>query len=41
MDLATTRIARSAATRLMEMVYRLDRVHDVGEIAALLQVVPR
>ena len=38
MDLATIRISRSSATRLMELVYRLDRVADVGEIAALLQV---
>lgn len=38
MNLATTRISRSNATRLMELVYRLDRVADVGEIAALLQV---
>ncbi|HEV2284373.1 MAG TPA: hypothetical protein VGX75_18475 [bacterium] len=38
MDLATTRIPRGAAARLVELVYRLDRVADVGEIAALLQV---
>jgi 2-methylcitrate dehydratase PrpD len=41
MDLATTRISRSAAARLMEMVYGLDRIADVGEIAALLQVASR
>lgn len=41
MDLATTRIARGAAARLMEMVYGLDRVAGVGEIAALLRVAPR
>lgn len=41
MDLATTRISKSSATRLMELVYRLDRVADVGEIAGLLQVASR
>jgi 2-methylcitrate dehydratase PrpD len=41
MDLATTRISRSAAARLMELVYGLDRVADVGELAALLRVAPR
>jgi 2-methylcitrate dehydratase PrpD len=38
MDLATPRIGRRVATRLMELVYRLDRVSDVGELGALLRV---
>jgi 2-methylcitrate dehydratase PrpD len=38
MTLATTRISRSAATRLMEYVYNLDRLRDVGELTALLHV---
>ena len=41
MGLATTRISRSEAARLMETVYRLDRVADVGTVAALLRVAPR
>jgi 2-methylcitrate dehydratase PrpD len=41
MDLATTRILRHAASRLMELVDRLDGVADVGELTALLQVAPR
>jgi len=39
-ELATTRISRDAAARLMELVYDLDRVADVNDVAALLRVEP-
>jgi 2-methylcitrate dehydratase PrpD len=39
-ELATTRLARDAAQRLMDLVYALDTVADVGELATLLRVPP-
>jgi 2-methylcitrate dehydratase PrpD len=41
MDLAMTRMPRAAASRLMETVYGLDRLADVNELGALLQVAPQ
>jgi 2-methylcitrate dehydratase PrpD len=41
MDLATTRVPRASASRLMEVVYGLDRLPDVNDLGALLRVPAR
>jgi len=41
MDLATTRMPRAAAQRLMETVYGLDRLADVNDLGAQLRVAPQ
>lgn len=38
MELATTRMSRESARRLLELINRLERVEDVREIADLLRV---
>ncbi len=38
MNLATTRMPRVAASRLMETVYGVDRLRDMNELGALLQI---